>query len=233
MLSMFLVPLAAVNAFHDCVQPAKRRRRAPPGSAATIMVDEHDDAMAPATCSGGLCLGMHDGPHEGGPASYASAGVKRVHSTMSVPDYPEQQDGICYYIWTDVFFGDVGFGRMNQFVPQLILGNALSGSSGPPNYTPSWAVHDTWAFGAHYFFEIFNTSTNATDGHAAYGPLFPASPGETLYTTFTSTKHASPGGGACPASASLPVRIRSWISYVSCWISPTSFRGPEHGQRTK
>jgi hypothetical protein len=27
---------------------------------------------------------------------------------MTVPAYPEKLDGICYYIWTDIFFGDVG-----------------------------------------------------------------------------------------------------------------------------
>jgi hypothetical protein len=49
------------------------------------------------------------------------------------------------YIWTDIFFGDMSYGRMNQFVPQLILGNALDGSSGAPAYKPKWGEHKTCA----------------------------------------------------------------------------------------
>ena len=56
-------------------------------------------------------------------------------------------DGICYYIWTDIFFGDMSNGRMNQFVPQLILGNALDGSSGAPAYKPKWGEHKSYSFG--------------------------------------------------------------------------------------
>ena len=67
---------------------------------------------------------------------------------------------------------------MNQFVPQLILGNALDGTSGPPDYKPHFGHHDTYKFGAHYFFEHVNGSG------AAYGTLFPAYVGETLYTSF-------------------------------------------------
>jgi hypothetical protein len=37
---------------------------------------------------------------------------------------------------------------MNQFVPQLMLGNPLDGSSGPPLYKPKWHAHNTWCFGA-------------------------------------------------------------------------------------
>lgn len=45
----------------------------------------------------------------------------------------------------------MSYGRMNQLVPQLILGNALDGSSGPPEYNPHYGTHLTWEFGAHYF----------------------------------------------------------------------------------
>ena len=56
-------------------------------------------------------------------------------------------------------------------VPQLILGNALDGSSGPPAFKPTWGEHKTWSFGAHYFFETYNVSSNSTVGHAAYGEM--------------------------------------------------------------
>lgn len=66
---------------------------------------------------------------------------------------------------------NVGVGTLHnvflQFVPQLILGNALDGSTGPPNYTPTFGEHKSWMFAAHYFFEVFNPTKNATDYHAA------------------------------------------------------------------
>ena len=87
-------------------------------------------------------------------------------------------------VWTDIFFGDMGFGRMNQIVPQLLLGEVLSGSTGPPFYNPIYSTFSTWMFGAHYFFEVFNASTGQVDAKAAYGGLYPALEGETLFTTF-------------------------------------------------
>lgn len=147
------------------------------------------------SCAGGLCVGMRNGPHEGGNASYPvlwnGANATFVRSTMTVPGLPELIDGITYYVWTDIFFGDVGRGRMNQMVPQLILGSALDGSSGPPDYQPKWGDHETWVFGSHYYFEIESSSDgNKTESHAAYGEMHPAYPGEELFTTF----ELSPGG---------------------------------------
>lgn len=111
---------------------------------------------------------------------------------MTVPEPPVALDGITYYIWTDIFFGDASLGAMNQFVPQLVLGNALDGSSGAPAYTPHWGEHQTWAFGAHYFFETHNATTGATQGHAAYGEMLPTTAGEKLFTTFDAS--ATSGG---------------------------------------
>lgn len=129
------------------------------------------------------------GPHEGGPASYpvgnGSTGFTKVSSTLTVPAMPEKIDGITYYIWSDIFFGDMSYGRMNQFVPQLILGSALDNSSGPPDYRPMWGTHSRWAFGAHYFFEVYNATTKQQDAHAAYGELFPAKVGEELFISFS------------------------------------------------
>ena len=179
LMVFLLIILVHTHGFHDCIQP-KSGRRLPPnfGSAA--------NASPPSNCSGGLCVGMHNGPHEGGPASYPSGSVEtgftRVSSTMSVPELPEKMDGICYYIWTDIFFGDMSQGRMNQFVPQLILGNALDGSSGPPEYKPKWGKHTTWQFGAHYFFEIYNETTGQVQGHAAYGDMYAAKSGEMVHS---------------------------------------------------
>jgi hypothetical protein len=144
---------------------------------------------------------MTNGPHQGGNASYPVAwnGTRGtlVQSTMTVPELPKRLDGITYYMWTDVYFGDASLGRMNQLVPQLLLGSVLDSSSGPPDYEPHWHKHKTWAFGAHYFFETLNTTTNETQAHAAYGDLHPTWPGERLYTIFS----LSPGGDGMDADS--------------------------------
>jgi hypothetical protein len=202
---------ASAGAFHDCVQPKTKEWpysgavepatrslfRAPGGAAAVAAARRGDPAplealrarAPPAGCGGGLCVGMHGGPHEGGPASYpagsAATGWTSLYATMRVPALPMNESGICYYLWTDLFMGDMSWGRMNQFVPQLILGDALDGSSGPPDYVPHYGHHSTWSFGAHYFFEIFDGQN--VDAKAAYGELFPAAEGETLFTSFVAS----------------------------------------------
>jgi hypothetical protein len=169
-------------AFHDCVEASARVRQKRQRLFGLLQ------ELPSFECAGGVCVGMTNGPHEGGNASYPVAwnGITgtRVHSTMTVPQLPAELNGITYYLWTDVFFGDASLGRMNQFVPQLLLGDVLDGSSGPPGYEPLWGHHDTWVFGAHYFFETFNTTSNQTDAHASYGKLYPTWAGETLFTIF-------------------------------------------------
>jgi hypothetical protein len=44
---------------------------------------------------------------------------------------------------------------MNQFVNQLMLGQPLFGSTGPPDYDPLWMPVTTWIFAAQYFMEIY------------------------------------------------------------------------------
>ena len=113
-LAVALLLLGTSSAFHDCIQP-KGHRMPPPsfGSIRSIPSTRRDRAAAPgkqqgpragnSTCSGGLCVGMHAGPHEGGPASYpsgnASVGFTRVSSTMTVPVQPEKIDGITCKGW--------------------------------------------------------------------------------------------------------------------------------------
>ena len=202
---------SSAAAFHDCVQPKAREwpysgRDEPatrslfraPGAGAAVEALRRGDraplealaaAAPPPGCAGGLCVGMHGGPHEGGSASYPAGseatGWTSLYSTMRVPAPPRNASGICYYLWSDVFMGDMSWGRMNQFVPQLILGDALDGSSGAPSYDPHYGHHDTWAFGAHYFFEVFDGSN--VQAKAAYGELYPAAEGETLFTSFAAS----------------------------------------------
>lgn len=177
-LAIFHIFAFDVEAFHDCYEGLTRmkaRRRAL-------------HAVAPTACNGGICAGLKGGPHESGNVSYpvgwnGESGLY-VESLMTVPEPPRLLDGITYYIWTDIFFGDASLGRMNQMVPQLILGNALDGSSGPPSYKPRWGDHSTWSFASHYFFELFNETVNKTEGHAAYGDFFPVQAGEEIKTKF-------------------------------------------------
>ena len=203
--------LSVTNAFHDCVQSRKRARdngrfHHRQHSRVRDHLEEEEgkegvetvpfvSSSSSSSCRDGICVGMTNGPHQGGNASYplawnGTAGT-RLESYMSVPEYPSglQTENdfskITYYIWTDIFFGDESLGRMNQLVPQLILGSALDGSTGPPSFEPEWKqIHTRWSFGAHYFFEVWNPATNLTDAHAAYGELVPVVPGEILLTTF-------------------------------------------------
>jgi hypothetical protein len=187
-----LALLACAAAFHDCVQPRRALGRLPPAARARL-------AAPTPGCNGGLCMGMRGGPHEGGPAHYemgnASAGFTRLYSEMTVPALPRNQTGITYFLWSDVFTGDMGQGRMNQLVPQLLLGEVLSGSTGPPDYNPIYSTFSSWMFGAHYFFETYNESTGAVDAHAAYGGLYPADEGEVLFSSF----EVDPAGPFGPA----------------------------------
>ena len=190
-------------AFHDCIEAsaALRRRRLEALTARTSNTHHIFDNIEGAPCAGGICVGMTNGPHQGGNASYpVSWDGERgtlVQSSMTVPELPKLLDGITYYMWTDVFFGDASLGRMNQLVPQLLLGSVLDSSLGPPNYEPKWHRHITWVFGAHYFFETLDPGTNETQAHAAYGNLHPTWPGETLYTSFS----LSPGGDGMDAES--------------------------------
>ena len=182
-LGVFSLLLLATStfAFHDCVQPHHSLNRLSPAARERIV-------SPPSGCAGGLCMGMHDGPHEGGPAHYemgnVSSGFTRLYSEMTVPALPLNQTGITYFLWSDVFMGDMSLGRMNQLVPQLLLGEVLSGSTGPPDYIPLYSTFASWMFGAHYFFETLNITTGNIDAHAAYGGLFPTDEGEVLFTTF-------------------------------------------------
>jgi hypothetical protein len=55
---------------------------------------------------------------------------------------------------------------------------------GPPLYKPQWNVTKTWTFGAQYFFELFNATSNATQAHAATGVTYPTKSGEIIFTSF-------------------------------------------------
>lgn len=77
---------------------------------------------------------------------------------------------------------------MNQFVPQLMLGNALCNSSNAPDYHPHWAKLTGWAIGAQYFFGVcdegsdgaYNCTAQSWTDKAATGALVPVEEGELI-----------------------------------------------------
>lgn len=130
---------------------------------------------------------------------------------------------------TDIFFGDMSQGRMNQIVPQLLLGAVLNGSTGPPDFNPTWGTYTTWMFGAHYFFEIYNMSTMSVDAKAAYGPLFPTVEGEVLFTNFSATEgpygpawHVSMGVVGDATRVSTLVIEQPYMGLGTTWEVPTT-----------
>jgi len=136
---------------------------------------------APSTCNGGLCGGQAH-YNTFGPATEVS-----FNSTFDVPGLPTNPNGTTFFIYFNIFFADPknSLARMNQFVPQLMLGRPLAASTGAPNYDPIWQYHQRWVFAAQYFFEIYNVTTQKIDAHAAAGPLHNVSEGESIYTSFT------------------------------------------------
>lgn len=117
--------------------------------------------IAPADdCKASVC---------GGSASYPVAPGTKFYSTFNVPGLPQNQSAIendvTFFIYSNIFF-DGGRGqcadcRMNQFVNQLMLGNPLYASTGPPRYDPLWTHANTWIFAAQYFMEIYREFARA------------------------------------------------------------------------
>ena len=167
---MLVLALAALFACADAGHPLFGAR-APPGTTLSA-------------CNGGLCGGQAHYPIHGGANASSQFGVV-FNSSFNVPGLPLDPNGTTFFVYFNIFFPDKGNGRMNQFVPQLMLGRPLAASTGPPDYDPVWQYHKTWVFAAQYFFEIYNETTGKIDGHAAAGPLHNASEGEIIYTSFT------------------------------------------------
>lgn len=78
---------------------------------------------------------------------------------------------------------------MNQFVPQLMLGNALANSTNAPDYKPIWIEMDSWHIGSQYFMALCNGTSGTFDcknwiPKAATGKLVAVKPGEMVETSF-------------------------------------------------
>ena len=134
-------------------------------------------------CKGSACCGMAHYP-VGDP----QLGTTIFSSVFDVPGLPtaEVDTSITDFIYFNIFFaGGAPSGLMNQFVPQLMLGEPLCNSTGPPYYKPLWCAAKSYIFGTQYFMEVHNTTTNKTDSHAAAGAVFETTPGERLFTEFS------------------------------------------------
>lgn len=83
---------------------------------------------------------------------------------------------------------------MNQFVPQLMLGNALANSTNFPDFDPRWIQLDSWHIGAQYFMGLCpdGVSTKCKSdwiARAATGKLIPVEPGEVIETSIGLQKY--------------------------------------------
>eukprot|EP01052_Picozoa_sp_SAG31_P057818 SAG31_NODE_17323_length_675_cov_0.890625_1_plen_212_part_01 len=91
---------------------------------------------------------------------------------------------------------------MNQFVPQLELGEALCGSTGAAGgyQTGACSIVDPlrrWVIQSQYFFGVLNhsgvpdPSGVSWTGHAVTGETIPVFPGETVVTNFTQLENGT------------------------------------------
>lgn len=121
-------------------------------------------------------------------ANYPVAPGMRFYTTFNVPGLPLNasaiENDITFFIYQNIFFdggpGECADCRMNQFVNQLMLGQPLYGSTGPPNYDPLWMPVTTWIFAAQYFMEIYPNGT----AKAAAGPWYNCTTGDILWTQY-------------------------------------------------
>ena len=114
-------------------------------------------------------------------------------SRFVVPDLPAKFDTntMTYYDYLNVFWrSNPEGGFMNQFVPQLMLGNALANSTNAPDYKPIWIEMSSWYIGAQYFMALCDGSSGDYDCNhwmpkAATGKLVSVEPGEVVETSFS------------------------------------------------
>lgn len=166
--------------------------------------------------------------HESGgcyPARPGLSYVARAVVPPLPPTFRPEQATVYYYLNlvmpddgnSDVTNSTTGYGFMNQFVPQLELGEALCGSTGAAGgyASGSCAIVDPlrhWVIQSQYFFGVLNSSGLPDPAgvgwtpHAVTGETVPVFPGEIVVTNFTQMANgtwllqlavdeaASPGG---------------------------------------
>ena len=110
-------------------------------------------------CRPGLCAGPKQ-------AWIPSSPNITYYAEFNVPPLPSNfSSDQTYFIYYNIIFkSDDPYASNNQFVPQLMLGEPLCDSTGPPEYNPIWKTLNQWHIGAQYFFFIQNDS--ASDGRS-------------------------------------------------------------------
>jgi len=112
---------------------------------------------------------------------------------------------------------------MNQFVPQLMLGNPLSGSTGPPAYDPVWSTEKSWVFASQYFMELQNATSGEVVAKAAAGQKFPTAAGEVLWTSFARSADfvwtLAMGVKGDAARTSVVFAPKPFLGFVDAWSS--------------
>lgn len=156
------------------------------------MRHESGERSADRDChAGAICVG----PGKSYPIG-RKVGVT-VTSRFVVPELPKEHDSSrsTYYDYLNIFWTpQPRGGYMNQFVPQLMLGDALANSTNSPYYKPEWIKLDSWHIGAQYFMGLCVKNETYSDGfecdpqtwlgRAATGRLVPVEPGEVVETSF-------------------------------------------------
>eukprot|EP01083_Nonionella_stella_P234056 824091_1 len=131
-------------------------------------------------CHPGLCAGPKHGwiPSSPNVSYYAEFNVPPLPTNFSSDQ--------TYFIYYNIIFKeDEPYGTNNQFVPQLMLGEPLCSSTGPPDYNPIWKTLTQWHIGAQYFFFIKNDSApDGRSGKAVTGDLIDVYEGDIVYTAF-------------------------------------------------
>ena len=167
-------------------------------------------------------------------------------ASFTVPGLPANKTAwntssdFCYYIYFNIFYPNYvpAGAQYNQFVPQLMLGDALSSSSGPPHYAPAWGTYESYVFSSQYFFSTLDPATNASTLHAVTGPVLPTVPGEVLLTNMSLSSDfvwtlsmsvegdparvstvlvPAPFMGLLPGTSNFSEPFYSKVHFNSCW----------------
>ena len=198
----------AADEFIPGYDPCKHK----PAMTTTTAADDDDEVESEGKgCSDGLlCISPLPNKfalHESGGCYPANPQMEYIARTLVPPIPPtfRPEEATTYYYLnlvmpddgnSDVTNSTKGYGFMNQFVPQLELGEALCGSTGAAGgyQTGACSIVDPlrqWVIQSQYFFGVLNhsgvpdPSGVSWTGHAVTGETIPVFPGETVVTNFT------------------------------------------------
>ena len=130
--------------------PAYLSARRPPSSISSKYSHSLDDD---SNCHTTLCAGC---------GFYPVRNDINYYAEFTVPPLPKNfSSEQTYYIYFNIFFNNANGGKFNQFVPQLMLGSALTNSTGYPNYNPVFTQLNKWYISSQYFFALIKNNSNS------------------------------------------------------------------------